>query len=199
MLQINGIHKYFAPDGAAGAPGAAAPQQELQAAAAPPAADALTMTQAEFDRRVQKALDTVRATWEKGVSARIDGAVSEAQRLAAMTADQRAAHDREQTEKALAQREAAVTRRRANATSAARTIRSKPKNAPGTACSKRDPADGKCCSATQTGCCAAISAIIRTDFPAMRCAWSGGRALCWRTDEDYPRPTAAARAALQKS
>lgn len=111
MLQINGIHKYFAPDDAAGAPGAAAPQQEPQAAAAPPVADALTMTQAEFDRRVQKALDTARATWEKGVSARIDGAVSEAQRLAAMTADQRAAHDREQTEKALAQREAAVTRR----------------------------------------------------------------------------------------
>ena len=61
----------------------------------------------EFDRRLGKALETARGKWD----AEKQEAVNEAQRLAKMTTEQKAKYEREQAEQALAQREAAVTRR----------------------------------------------------------------------------------------
>lgn len=61
----------------------------------------------EFDRRVAQALKTAREKWNKEKEQEL----SEAERLAKMTAEQKAQHEREKAEKKLAQREADVTRR----------------------------------------------------------------------------------------
>ena len=67
--------------------------------------------QAEFDKRMAKAQETVlakaRAEWETKAKAEQE----EAAKLAKMNAEEKAKHEREKQEKALAEREAAVTRR----------------------------------------------------------------------------------------
>lgn len=72
--------------------------------------------QAEFDRRVQKALNTQKTKIEAGIQQKIDDAVSEAKKLQRMNAEQKAAYEREQTEQKLAEREASITRRELAAT-----------------------------------------------------------------------------------
>lgn len=67
--------------------------------------------QADFDRRVAKALDTARAKWEAEATERIHRERTEAERMAKMTAEQKADHERQTREKALAEREAAITLR----------------------------------------------------------------------------------------
>lgn len=63
--------------------------------------------QAEFDRRMSKAIDTAKAKWDKEAEEKAD----EAAKLAKMTADEKAKHESEKREKALADREAAVAKR----------------------------------------------------------------------------------------
>lgn len=63
--------------------------------------------QAEFDRRVSKALETARSKQQQSV----DNAVSEALKLQKMTDDQKAAYAQQQAQKQLAQKEAELTRR----------------------------------------------------------------------------------------
>lgn len=63
--------------------------------------------QSEFDKRVNQALEKQRTKLDADYKAR----AAEAEKLAKMNAEEKAAHEREKKEKALAEREAAVTRR----------------------------------------------------------------------------------------
>lgn len=63
--------------------------------------------QSEFDKRIAKALESAKVKWDADEKARI----AEAEKIAKMDADKRAEYERKQAEKALAEREAAVTRR----------------------------------------------------------------------------------------
>ena len=66
-----------------------------------------TFTQDELNAIIDKRLERER----KDAQARIDKAVTEAQKLAKMSADERAEHDKQAHEKALADREAEITKR----------------------------------------------------------------------------------------
>lgn len=63
--------------------------------------------QAEFDRRVQKALGTAKEKW----TALMDDKLSEADKLAKMNKEEKAEYLRQKQEKVLKDREAAITRR----------------------------------------------------------------------------------------
>lgn len=63
--------------------------------------------QAEFDRRVQKALGTAKEKWE----ALMDDKLSEADKLAKMNKEEKAEYMRQKKEKELAEKEASITRR----------------------------------------------------------------------------------------
>ncbi|MEG0369258.1 MAG: DUF4355 domain-containing protein [Hungatella sp.] len=63
--------------------------------------------QAEFDRRVQKALGTAREKW----SALMDDKLSEADKLAKMNKEEKAEYLRQKHEKELSEREAGITKR----------------------------------------------------------------------------------------
>lgn len=63
--------------------------------------------QAEFDRRVQKALGTAKEKW----AALMDDKLSEADKLAKMNKEEKAEYLRQKQEKELKDREAAITRR----------------------------------------------------------------------------------------
>ena len=63
--------------------------------------------QAEFDRRVQKALGTAKEKWE----ALLDDKLSEADKLAKMTKEEKLQYQHQKREKELAEKEAAITRR----------------------------------------------------------------------------------------
>ena len=63
--------------------------------------------QAEFDRRVQKAIKTAQDKW----NAAMDDKLSEAEKLAKMTKEQKAEYEEKKRIKALEEREAAVTRK----------------------------------------------------------------------------------------
>jgi len=72
--------------------------------ATPPAK---TFTQDELNAIIDKRLERER----KDAQARIDKAVTEAQKLAKMSADERAEHERQELQKKLAEREAEITKR----------------------------------------------------------------------------------------
>lgn len=63
--------------------------------------------QAEFDRRIQKALGTAKEKWE----ALMDDKLSEAEKLAKMNKEEKAEYMRQKKEKELAAKEASITRR----------------------------------------------------------------------------------------
>lgn len=67
--------------------------------------------QAEFDRRVGKALETSKSRMQKDIEARIEAARTEAEKLARMNSEQKEQYEREKREKQLADREASITRR----------------------------------------------------------------------------------------
>ena len=72
--------------------------------------------QAEFDRRVAKALSTNRTKIEAEIEARIKDAQTEAEKMAKMNADQKAQYEREKREADIAKREAEITKRELTAT-----------------------------------------------------------------------------------
>ena len=72
--------------------------------------------QAEFDRRVSKALETNRTKMQADIEKQIADAKTEAEKMAKMNADQKAQYEREKQEKELADREAAITKRELTAT-----------------------------------------------------------------------------------
>lgn len=67
--------------------------------------------QAEFDRRVQKAIDTAVYNAKTKWQALTDDKVSEAEKLAKMNKEERAQYQQQKREKELSDREAAVTRK----------------------------------------------------------------------------------------
>lgn len=67
--------------------------------------------QAEFDRRVQKALETQRGKMQQEIQAQIESAKTEAEKLAKMNAEQKAQYEAEKREKELAARESEITKR----------------------------------------------------------------------------------------
>ena len=68
---------------------------------------AKTFTQEELNAIIDKRLERER----RDAQARIDKAVTEAQKLAKMSADERAEHERQELQKKLSEREAEITRR----------------------------------------------------------------------------------------
>ena len=72
--------------------------------------------QAEFDRRVNKALDTSRTKMQADIEAKMQEARTEAEKMAKMNAEQKAQYEREKQAKELADREAAITKRELTAT-----------------------------------------------------------------------------------
>ena len=78
-------------------------------------------SQAEFDsaadKRTAKALATAKAKWEAEKKAAIDAARSEAEKMASLTADQKAEVEKQKEADALASREADITRRELRAQS----------------------------------------------------------------------------------
>lgn len=64
---------------------------------------------AEFDRRVSKSLETAKGKWETEKNTAIENAKLEAEKLAQMTAEQKAEHERQKFAKQLEDREKAVT------------------------------------------------------------------------------------------
>ncbi len=67
--------------------------------------------QAEFDRRVQKAIDTAVTKAQEKWQALTDDKLSEAERLAKMTKEEKEQYQRKKKEKELSDREAAITRK----------------------------------------------------------------------------------------
>lgn len=67
--------------------------------------------QAEFDRRVQKAIDTALTNAQEKWQALTDDKLSEAEKLAKMTKEEKAQYLAQKHEKELADREAGITRR----------------------------------------------------------------------------------------
>lgn len=72
--------------------------------------------QAEFDRRVEKALETNRSKMQADIEAKIQEARTEAEKLAKMNAEQKAEYEKGKREKELADREASITKRELAAT-----------------------------------------------------------------------------------
>lgn len=88
-------------------------------AATPPSFDDFLKdpkNQAEFDRRVAKALDTNRTKMQADIEAKMAEARTEAEKMAKMNAEQKAQYEREKQAKELADREAAITKRELMAT-----------------------------------------------------------------------------------
>lgn len=103
--------------GAAGSEGGAAGGEG--GAATPPSFDDFLKdprNQAEFDRRVAKALDTSRTKMQADIEAKMQEARTEAEKMAKMNAEQKAQYEREKQAKELADREAAITKRELMAT-----------------------------------------------------------------------------------
>ena len=67
--------------------------------------------QAEFDRRIQKAIETREAKLQADMDKKIEAAKTEAEKMAAMNAEQKAQYEREQKEAELKTREASITKR----------------------------------------------------------------------------------------
>lgn len=67
--------------------------------------------QAEFDRRVKKAIDTAVTKAQEKWQALTDDKLSEAERLAKMTKEEKEQYQRQKKEKELSDREAAITRK----------------------------------------------------------------------------------------
>ena len=111
-----------AEPGAAGGEGAAGQGAEGgtgQAAGSPMSFDDFLKdpkNQAEFDRRVGKALETNRSKMQAELNTKVQEAVTEAEKMAKMNAEQKAQYEREKKEKEIADREAAITKRELMAT-----------------------------------------------------------------------------------
>lgn len=112
---------YLKPDDGAGAGGAEAPPAD-GGAETPPAIPAFGDLlkdkgfKADLDRHVGKALDTARGKWDQEKQEAINAAKTEAERLAQLSAEERAEEARKTKEDAMSKREAEITRRELRAT-----------------------------------------------------------------------------------
>lgn len=72
--------------------------------------------QSDFDKRVQKSIETARSNWDKNIENIVNGKLTEAEKLNGMTEAQKKAYEKSQEDKALADREKAITVRELTAT-----------------------------------------------------------------------------------
>ncbi|MET1173782.1 DUF4355 domain-containing protein [Paenibacillus amylolyticus] len=72
--------------------------------------------QAEVDRILGERLNKAQSKWDKDLQDKLEAAKTEAEKLAKMNAEQKAEHERQKREKALADRESDITRRELRAT-----------------------------------------------------------------------------------
>lgn len=110
--------------------------------------------QSEFDRRVAKAQETTRQKCEADYKAQ----AAEAEKLAKMNAEEKAQHEREQREKALADREAAVTKRELKAEAKAQLTE---KGLPAKLADVLDYSDADKCKASLESVSAAFSEAVQ--------------------------------------
>lgn len=107
--------QYFAdPDNKAEAETNASAENADDAGKEPTFDDVLSSNkayQSEYDKRVNKALNTARQKWEADAKAQAE----EAAKLAKMKADEKIEYEREKREKELSDREAAITKRELHA------------------------------------------------------------------------------------
>lgn len=107
--------QYFAdPDNKAEAETNASAENADDAGKEPTFDDVLSSNkayQSEYDKRVNKALNTARQKWEADAKAQAD----EAAKLAEMKAEEKAEYERQKREKELSEREAAITKRELHA------------------------------------------------------------------------------------
>mgnify|MGYP000913116194 CR=1 FL=1 len=73
--------------------------------------DKKTLTQDEVNAIIQARLATEKAKWEEDFKAKLGEAITEAEKLARMNAEQKAEYERQKKETELANREAEITRR----------------------------------------------------------------------------------------
>lgn len=131
---MNAIYPYWMkcrmmrPDDGAGIGGADQPQEQQQTASE--RLDAILKNdpalQSEYDRRQTKGLQTARGKWEQEAAEKMEAEKSEAAKMARMTAEQKAEHERqkqaevaEKREQELAKREQAIALREMRAEAAA--------------------------------------------------------------------------------
>ena len=107
--------QYFAdPDNKAEAETNASAENADDAGKEPTFDDVLSSNkayQSEYDKRVNKALNTAKQKWEADAKAQAD----EAAKLAKMKAEEKAEYERQKREKELSEREAAITKRELHA------------------------------------------------------------------------------------
>ena len=126
---------YMAPDGAGGGAGAEGAGDAAGASESAESGGESKLSfddflksdktyQAEFDRRVAKAMETQKGKLDKEYASQLEAQKNEAAKLAKMNAEQKAEYERTQREESLAAREAEVTRRELAAT-ARDTLREK--------------------------------------------------------------------------
>ena len=72
--------------------------------------------QSEFDKRIAKALETAKAKWDAEASTKLQDALTEAQKLAKMNAEQKAEYEKQKKDTELAKREKDITTRELRAT-----------------------------------------------------------------------------------
>ncbi|MBB6716359.1 DUF4355 domain-containing protein [Clostridium gasigenes] len=72
--------------------------------------------QSEFDKRLAKALETAKGKWDVDYQIQIEAAKTESEKLAKMTADQKAAYEKDKTIDELTKREKDITTRELKAT-----------------------------------------------------------------------------------
>lgn len=70
-----------------------------------------------FDKRTAKAIETAKSNWEKETQTKIEAAKTEAEKMAEMTAEQKAQHKEQERIDEISKREADITRRELRAQS----------------------------------------------------------------------------------
>lgn len=138
-----------------------------------------TLTQADVDRIIRQE----RAKWQRQQEKAVADARTEAEKLATMTAEQRAAHEREQREKSLAEREATITRRELRA-EALETLTEK--GLPAKLAEVLDYADADKCSASIEAVEAAFREAVEQGVSA-RLRGSAPKAAAGAAKADYAK------------
>lgn len=101
--------------------------------------------QAEFDRRIAKSLETARVKWQQDMDKALEQTKTEAEKMARMTAEQRAEAERQKREQGLIEREREISKREMRA-EALETLASK--QLPATLVDLLDYSSAEACTAS---------------------------------------------------
>ena len=125
------MRRYAAEDGAGGGTGGENANEEGNATQTGAAETKKTFDdilsdkeyQSEFDRRVAKALETAKTKWDEGFEKALGEKIAEANKLAKMSADEKAKFEREKQEEDYKKRLAEVTKRELKAEAREQLVR----------------------------------------------------------------------------